>query len=303
MVGDSVIQGAQPVEYIEETSFASPVADGTYKWFGAVTAWSATQGVESQTISYLPDEGASNKLEKKNNVKVAEMWEGELTYHPQDLNMLQYFTGSDGGTSDTLTSLQIGEIDESNGQYRRMLGAVGEEFTMTFAQDEVAEFEASFVIGDGEDWTSTDYIGSTGSHAPENTAEPMKYGDLSNIQLDGAAIGGAVEEMEIEISNDLATVKDPDSSLGSYITALVPTTREVTVSLTLTYQDFSMAQKVRNYNDHTLTFDVDDASGTTHSFTIDGVNFPEFPYEFGPEDLVTDDLESDPCNSITWSSA
>lgn len=294
MAGQDVVQGAQPVEYIEETSFATAEADAAYNWFGIVSSWDVTQGLETESVTYLPEEGATNKLEKRMNVAVSEMWEGSLTYNPQDFALLQYFTGSDGGTSDTPATIQIGEVNENNGTYRRLLGAHGEEITISLEEDSIAEADASFTMADGEDWGTSDYVGA-GSHAAEDTTEPFSYDDLSNVQLGGAAITDAIEGLEFTISNDLAVVKDPDAGVGSHITALIPTTREVTVDLTLTYDSMDMAQTVRNYSPQDLTFDI---GGT--SFTITGVQFPEFPYELSPEDLVGDTVSSDPCDSITW---
>jgi len=44
----------------------------------------------------------------------------------------------------------------------------------------------------------------------------------------------------------------------------------------------------------------DSTIGTT-TFTIDGVQFPEMPYEYTADDLVSDSLSSDPASSLSWS--
>lgn len=300
MAGKEVVQGAQPIEYMEEDSFATEDdGTGSWEWFGIVTSWSATQGLETENLTYLPEHGASNKLEKRMNVATSEMWEGDLTYNPQDFTLLQYFTGSDGGTADKPSTIRIGEVDENNGEYRQLLGAHGEEWEFSVEEDGVAECSASFTIADGNDWTTSDYIDSAngGAHAVEDTTEPFSYDDLGNVTLGGTAIDHAIEGLTFTVSNDLAVVKDPDAGRGSHIEALIPTTREVSVELTLTYSDMSMAQTVRNYNPQDLVFDVGD-----YTFTIEGVQFPEFPYEMSPEDLVGDSVSSDPCRSITWTS-
>ena len=300
MAGDQpIVKGAQPVEYIEETSgFASPQgAAKTWNWIGVVQNWSVTQSVETETIRYLPAEGASDKLEKRMNVANAEMWEADLTYNPQDYTLLQYFTGASGGTSDSLATLQFGEIEEDNGEYRRLLGAVGEEWTLSVSENETAEVSASFMMADGENWSTTDYIDSTngGAHASEDASEPFGYDDLSNVTLGGVELDHAIESLELSISNDLEVVRDPNAGRGSHIAALVPTSREITVDLTLSYSDMSMASRVRNYTSETFEFTL---GGTT--FTVNDVQFPEFPYEFGPEDLVGDSVTSDPAGTISW---
>jgi len=40
MVGEPTIQGAQPVEYIEETTFATQ-EDSDYQWIGITTSFSS----------------------------------------------------------------------------------------------------------------------------------------------------------------------------------------------------------------------------------------------------------------------
>lgn len=302
MAGENIIGGAQPVEWApEEGNFA----DGTttesvsWNWFGIGTSWSVTEGVESESITYLPEFGASNKLEKRMNVKHREMWEGEITYHPQNWDLLKHFTGSDGGTSDDPDTIQVGMVNESpsTATFARMLGGMGEEITISGGEDETFEVTGSFIFADGEDFASSDYVDDAngGAHASENTTEPFKWSDVANVQYGGSDISGAIESLEISISNDVAVVRDPDSTLETLIVSLVPVTREITVSMDITYSDFSMMQEVRAYQPQDLTFDI----GST-SFTITGVQFPEAPYEFTPEDLVSDSVDSDPASSITW---
>lgn len=296
MAGDNVIAGAQPVEWIEESSFATGETDGAYNWFGIGASWSVDQGVESESITYLPEVGASNKLEKRTNVKLREMYSGEITYHPQNFDMLQYFTGQDGGTSDDVSSIQVGEVNEGVDptEYRRLLGGIGEEVTISVEEDGVAEVNGSFIFSDAEDWTDTDYI-DAGSHAAENSTEPWAYKDLSNVTYGGSPMNGAIESIELTISNEIAEVRDPDAARETQITALVPVDREITVDVEFTYDSFDVLQDVRNYTAGDFVFQL----GNTE-FTVGGVKFPEAPYEFTADDLVSDSLSSDPASSITW---
>lgn len=296
MPGDNVVKGAQPVEWGEETTFATELADThSWNWFGLGTSWNPTQGVNQETIDYLPEFGSSNKLSKKVNVKHSEMWESDVTYHPQNLDLLRFFTGSAGGTSDDLPSIQVGHIDEDNDEFQRLLGGVGEEVTVSVEEDGSFEVDGSFIFADGTDWVTSDYVGVDGTHAVEDTSEPFKYADLSNITYGGTALDGAVESLEFSISNDIAVTKDPDAGRASLISALTPVDREITVDVTLTYSDFNMASKVRDYTPQDFKFDID---GTT--FTISDVQFPEMPFEMTPTDLISDSVSSDPASDISW---
>lgn len=297
MAGDTVIRSQQPVEYVEESTFATEEADSVdWEWFGLGTSWNPTQGVNQETIDYLPEFGASNKLSKKKNIKHSEMWEADLTYHPQNnFDFLEFFTGTAGGVSDDVPSIQVGHIDEDNDEFQRLLGGVGEEITVSVDEDGTFENDASFIFADGTDWVTDDYVETDGTHASEDTTEPFKYADLSNIQYGGESLDGAVESLEFSISNDIAVVKDPDADRESLISALVPVDREISVDVTLTYSDFNMASKVRDYTPQDFTFDID---GT--SFTISDVQFPELPFEMTPTDLISDSVSSDPATDISW---
>lgn len=388
----SPVKGAQPVEYVEETTYATPEDDASYNWFGITTSWDAEQGVESESITYLPEYGADNKLEKNVNVKLREMYEADVSYHPQGtFDMLKYFTGSAGGTSDSVTPIQVGEINESAGEYRRLLGGVGEEFTLSVEEDGVAEIEGSFTFGEANDWTLNDYVNdsgitalsssvspetdssvgvktesvttgevvlydtsdnelarvdastsytaadvsgttvvsvrlvntdtnyssetitvdgetdgsgtssgtadvtASGDHAAEDTTEPWSYDDLGSVTYGGTSLDGAVESVELTVSNELAVVRDANSSLSTQIAAIVPVDREITVDVEFTYNNFDILNDVRSYTPKTFEFTL----GNT-TFTIDGVQFPEAPYEFSADDLVSDSLSSDRASSLTW---
>lgn len=299
MAGDNIIQGSQPVEWVQETTFAT-ANDGTdvHNWFGIGTSWSVDQGVETESIRYLPEYGSSDKLEKRVNIDHREMWEGEISYHPQNFTLLQYFTGATGGTSDSLSSIQVGEVnEEGTDEFRRILGGVGEEVTLSVDEDGTWEVSGSFIFADAEAWSTTDYIDSVngGAHASEDTSDPFAYKDLANITYGGASFTDAVESMEITISNDLAIVRDPDASTSTLISAIVPVSREITVDITFSYASFDMMSEVRSYTAKDLSFDI----GST-TFTITGVQFPEAPYEFTAEDLISDSVSSDPAAGISW---
>lgn len=297
MAGDTVIQGAQPVEWVEETTFATDEADAAWNWFGIGTSWSVDQGIEEESITYLPEYGASNKLEKRVNVKLRELYNGEITYNPQNFDLLQYFTGASGGTGDDPSTLQIGEVNESlsTTEHRRLKGGIGEEVTLSVEEDGVAEISGSFIFADANDWSTSEYIGG-GSHATEDTSEPLSFDDLSNVQWGGTDMDGAVESVELSISNDIAEVRDSNQSRGTQIAALIPVDREITVDISLTYDSFDMLSDIRSYNAKDLTFDL----GTT-TFTVSNVKFPEQPYEFTADDLVSDTVSSAPATDISWS--
>lgn len=297
MAGEEYFQGAQPIEYVEETNFATSEDDASWNWIGLITGFSVNEMVEEEIVGYLPDGDTGLDLQTFTAEKVSELHDAEVTYHPQDDTFYQYFTGSDGGTAPDPTSLQFGMQDTQSGEFRRLAGAVGEELSIEISEDSVAEVTGSFIVADVIDDSTTDYVG-TGTHSSESTDAPLTYDDLGSIQWGGAALDEAIESLSITVSNDLTVVKDPDATTSSHVSAIVPVDREITVELSVTYDDFSMMRDVRSFLQQDLTFDwpVD----TPVSWTINGIAFPEAPYEFAPDDLIADSLSSTPASDISW---
>jgi hypothetical protein len=395
MAGKEVIAGAQPVEYLEEESFATEQDNDDWSWYGIVTSWDVDQGVETESITYLPNYNSSNKLEKRVNVALNEMFEADITYHPQDFGFIQYWTGQDGGTADDVQPLQTGEVNESGDDvtFRRLLGGAGDEFTISVEEESVVEVSGSFMFADAENYGLADYTdksgrntslsitpdsdevsvqtstldsgivilydadgneldsvdansttaqnttevtGTTveeiqisnvgqsytdetvsvytdvdgagtektvdlsqdnvGSHATEDSSTPLSFKDLNSVQYGGVDMDGNVEGIELSVSNDLAVVRDANAPRETLISALIPTNREITVDVDLTYENFDMLEEVRDYTAKDFEFTI----GNT-TFTVKDVQFAEMPYEYTADDLVSDSLSSDPASSLTWS--
>lgn len=296
MPGGSFTQGSQPVEFVEESTFATLEADAEYNWIGFVTSYNGSTMVEEDVFTYLPDDATGNDLQTIQAEKVSELHEVDMTYRPQDLDFFQYFTGAIGDTDPELSSLQFGEQNRNEGTYRRSYGAVGEEISLTIEEDSIAEVDASFTVAAQEDWSTTDYVG-TGSHASEDPATPLMFDDLSNVLWGGASLDGAVDSLTLTISNDLVVVKDPDAGLDSHVDGIVPVDREIDVELGITYDGFNMANNIRSFVKQDLTFDF---GPNDESWTINDVAFPEFPYEFTADDLVADSVTSVRCSGLSY---
>lgn len=299
MVGDTYIQGSQPVEYVEETAFATAETDPSMNWPGLVTSFNPTVVVEDQVVKYLPDHSSAVDLQTLTVEKVSEMHTIDMTYHPQDLTLFQYFMGGSGSLGSDLTSIEIGQADytASSTEYQAWLGVVGEELTLTIDQDSVAEVQCSFLATDVDgDWDTNDYIGK-GSHASEDTTAPLSYDDLGSVQWGGSALGDAIETLTLTISNDLTVVKDPDATNNAHISGIVADDREITVELALTYDDMSIADTVRSFQKQDLTFDFGPSS---ESWTVTDAAFPELPYEMTPEDLIGDSVTSEPVPDLAY---
>jgi hypothetical protein len=259
----SPIAGSQPVEYGKETSYAGELPSATdYNWFGITTSWSVDQGVESESITYLPEAGASNKLEKRVNVKLREMYEADLTYHPQsNFDFLEYFTGKIGGTSDQVPSLQAGEIEEENDEYRRLRGGVGEEVTISVEEDGVAEIDTSWIFGEANSWNTVDYIGdginTTISITPDSDEISV---DTSSIDT-GEIVFYDTDDKVLDIVDASTTSPQNTSEVGG-----------------TTVEGFQLRKVGSTVTDETINFYTDvDGGGTssTADYSIEGSHADE----------------------------
>lgn len=105
--------------------------------------------------------------------------------------------------------------------------------------------------------------------------------------------------IEISVSNDLKLIKDigaPDHLKSTRIVGAVIMNREVTVTLEIDYNSFGLFEKVREFNEFQLVFDIwYDSCSTYHKaarFFITGVKFTEMPLELNPEDIIGDSITS-----------
>jgi hypothetical protein len=108
------------------------------------------------------------------------------------------------------------------------------------------------------------------------------------------SVEDVVKSIEISISNKLGIAKDLNATTSTRIKGIVLLTREVKLGLEMDYDDLDMLTYVRSYNELKFKFTLG-----TKVITLEGVRFPEMPYEFGPDDLVGDKLTSDPVTKLT----
>lgn len=252
----SVVQASQPIEYVEESTVADPETNPSMSWIGLVKNFSVVDGVEvvdTKTLSNNP----SNTLGHRTNIKDYDSYGVSMTYVPQDLSFIQYVTGTEGDTSRSLTPVQFGQQNKGDGEYRRIMGCIGEEASISIQKDSVVEVSQNFLVMETTDWDDSDYIG-TGSHATEDPSTPLKYEDLGNVSLNNTAIGDYISGITITIKNTLEVTRDVNSGLSTEITSVKPVDRAITVELDLVYDDMSVVDLLHDFDDNRLTFNLGD---------------------------------------------
>lgn len=282
------------VEFVEEDTFAYPVDDPNMQWVGYVTGYESHTTAESERYKVPNSTGKYASMGE--NRKIREDIGLSINYVPQDFDMLKYFTGDTIGVDDEMPSVQFGEMLHYGDHVdsRRLLGCVGEEFSLTFSRDEVARGSMSFITVERQDFFSGEYIGD-GSHANESSSEPLSFDDISNVRLAGKNIRHFISEISIEISNDYTIFYEPDSSIRTEIGSVRLDNKDIQVGLDLVYVDTSFVDTVTEYQKVDLTFDI---RGVT--FTFEECQFPEFKHVMDPEELTGTKVVSDPVRDMNY---
>lgn len=285
-----MIQGATPVEYVEETSFGELVTDPNMQWVGYVTDYESVNQINSKRY---PKVGANNNVSTfGKNVEQEQDIDVSMTFRPQGLDFLKYFTGTLYGIADTVIPIQFGE--QADGQYRRVYGCLGETLTMGISEDSIATADASFLSIDYTDWSTTDYVGA-GSHATENTDSPLTFDDVSDIQYGGVPFDQYVSGITLNIENSLTVFTSVDSNRPTEIISVKLDDREVTVDLDIKFADIAFSDEILNFEPKTLRFTIGGVK-----FILYDVQFPEFENATAPSQLMGMEISSEPASDLEW---
>jgi hypothetical protein len=156
----------------------------------------------------------------------------------------------------------------------------------------VLNCSAKFTAADAAAPSATNYIG-TGSNATESTDDMLTCDDVSDIKLstdNGSSWVNAtdiVREIELSISNKNVYLKDLASDNSTHIAGVVNVGKDVKLGLELYYDDLDLLTQVRALTQCGFRFTID---GKT--FTLTGVQFPEYPLDIKPDEVIGDKIES-----------
>lgn len=290
-----VVSGNNAVEYVEEATFATMPTNPTMLWMGLVKSFTPTVRSVVNDTRYMAAAG-DEALEAVLTTKTGQELEIAARILPQSLTFwATYALGAADGTADTLPSISIGHVIDNitTPAYGVYSGCVVKSAKLTFARDEPATLDITWLAADFDGYSGSDYIG-TGSHASASTSSPLVWSDLTALTWGGAALGPYVQELTISIDNQLKPVYDIGATTSTGIITILPTKRDIKVSLTLDFDDVDFYNSVGSLTKQDLVATI---SGTT--YTIAGVAFPELAAEYKGDDAIEQTIESVPCTSIT----
>ena len=296
------------VEYVKETTFGTLPTNPQMEWIGIVTDAKFTDKPKSFSTRYFTDAAYTDpKSAAYKHIKTVMEAGVEIEYVPQGIldGFLGFALGGDTsctGLVDGINSVTIGAIiTGGTNKYLLYKGCVVDEFTLTIPEDDVLKCSANFTAADATAPSATDYIG-TGSNATESTDAMLTCDDVSAIQLstdNGSTWADAtdiVREIELSISNKNVYLKDLASTNSTHIAGVVNVGKDVKLGLELYYDDLDLLTQVKALTQCGFKFTID---GKT--FTLTGVQFPEYPLDIKPDEVIGDKLESLQVTGLTIS--
>jgi len=287
------------VEYIKETSFGTMPTNPEMEWIGIVTDAKFTDKPKSFSTRYFTDAAYTEpKSAAYKHIKTVMEAGVEIEYVPQGIldGFLGFALGGDTsctGLEDGIKSVTIGAIiTGGTNKYVVYEGCVVDEFTLTIPEDDVLKCSAKFTAADAAAPSTTDYTG-TGSNATASTDDMLTCDDVSDIKLsvdNGTTWANAtdiVREIELSISNKNVYLKDLASANSTHIAGVVNVGKDVKLGLELYYDDLDLLTQVQALTQCGFKFTIDDKT-----FTLTGVQFPEYPLDVKPDEVIGDKLES-----------
>ena len=287
------------IEYIKETNFGTLPTNLAMKWIGIVTDAKFTDKPKSFSTRYFTDATYTNpKSAAYKHIKTVMDAGIEIEYVPQGIldGFLGFALGGDTtctGLVDGINSVTIGAIiTGGTNKYVVYKGCVVDEFTLTIPEDDVLKCSAKFTAADASAPGASDYKG-TGSHATESSSTPLTCDDVSDVQFskdNGSTWASAtdiVREIEVTVSNKNVYLKDIDSANSTHIAGVVNTGKDLKLGLELYYDDLSLLTQVRALTKCGFKFKCNNKT-----FTFTGVQFPEYPLDVKPDEVIGDKIES-----------
>ena len=288
------------VEYVKETTFGTMPNNPTMAWIGIVTDAKFTDKPKSFSTRYFTDAAYTNpKSAAYKHIKTVMEAGIEIEYVPQDIlsGFIGFALGGDAttctGLADGINSVSIGTIiTGGTKKYVVYNGCVVDEFTLTIPEDDVLKCSAKLTAANAAAPSSTNYKG-TGSNATESTDAMLTCDDISTIQLskdNGSSWADAkdiVREIELSISNKNVYLKDLASTNSTHIAGVVNVGKDVKLGLELYYDNLDLLTQVRALTQCGFKFTIDNKT-----FTFTGVQFPEYPLDVKPDEVIGDKIES-----------
>lgn len=300
------ISGLKSVEFIEEATFGTtPGPNGDWSGFGIlVDKYDPSIKKNTEAFRYLPTVGETSGLTKKRTQIVGGELGASLSGKIQDFSFWKYAMGNASTLSDTLTPISIAEMVEQTDDTKRYLVASGnivESIKLSLPEEGIGSIDVSLMQAGIADPSDTDPAG-TGDHASEDTSDALMWSDISDLCMDATTVpttpvGHIIGDLNVEIANDIDMPKDIDETTWTKIAGHVLKSRDINVSIRLTWVDINDAALpkihdiIKNSTKQNLRFTLGD-----RIVIVKGLLFTEWNPAISPEEYIGQELSPETDN-------
>ena len=281
------------IEFVDEVTFNTfPTNPTMVGWGGYASPAVVKKTTVPDRFSYLKGVSGTNRLQATETVKVSEAIEIDIEVHPTDWTLLPRILK--GATS---TTYAIGDTnyDVSFGlkigtEFEKITGGAFKKFECTIEEDKTVIANVNALAAATSGFTTT-YIG-TGAHAADPTGNALKFGDMSSITYDAAALStqnAHLDMVKFGIDYEVKPVRDLESTAASKIGAWAFGQRNITLELGLSLDAMDLAADMLAGAAHTFEYTL---GAKTFSFS-DVKWMGDFDENLDADDLLGMDLKAE----------
>lgn len=275
-------------EFIEEASFGTLPSDPDFLGFGGyVNNASIKKTMVPVKIPYLKDEDDTNRLQSTKTQKVSEAFAAVVTMNPIDWSMLPYIlrgaTASTYAIGDTPYDIALGVVVDD--QFEALGGGCWNKYECTIASEAVAEATLEGMFAKSTGISGTDYVTGVGTHADGPSGDAIKFGDLATVLYDAAttAVNAiTIDSVKFGIEYSVDPVKDIGSANNSNTAGWAFGQRNISLELSMTLEDMTVAPDILDGAAHTFSFAVGGKTLTFSNIMWEG----DWEEELDPEDVI-----------------
>lgn len=262
---------AKSIEFVEESTFNSFPSNPTMLGFGGyANPVSIKKTTVTDKFPYLKGAGGSNRLQATKVEKVSEAFALDLELRPTDWSILPYVLKAVNSTTyaigDTNYDLAFGV--KIGSEYEKITGGALQKYEISIEEEKTAVAKLSALAAATSGFSGTDYIG-TGAHAADPSGDPLKFGDLSSILYDSAALStenAHLDSLKFGIEYKVEPVRDLSASAESKIAAWSYGQRNISLELGLSIDAMDLAADMLGGSAHTFAF-----TGLSKTFTFSNI--------------------------------
>lgn len=281
-------------EFIEEASFGTLPTDPDFLNFGGYASEvSVKKTMVPVKIPYLKDDDDTNRLQSTKTEKVSEAFAATVTMNPVDWTVLPYVlkaaTASTYDIGDTNYDIGLGVIVDD--QYEILGGGCWNKYSCVIASESAAEATLEGMFASSSGISVTDFVTGTGTHASTPTGAAIKFGDVSSVLYDAAATsanGITIDSIGFGIECPVEPIKDVGSANNSNTAAWNYGQRNISLDLSMTLTDTTVAPDILDGAAHTFAFTAGAKTLTFSNIFWEG----DWDEKLSPEDIIAMPLKA-----------